>query len=914
MSKLLGRHLERREVEKLLIEARAGRSGVLVVRGEAGIGKSALLEHLRDVAVASQFRVESSTGVESETQFAFAGLHQFCAPFLAHLDDLPDPQQMALGVALGSRSGPPPDRFLVGLAALNLVAEAAEQAPLLCLIDDAQWLDQASAEVVAFVARRIDAERLAIVFGVRDVSSGPSIFAGLPELQLTGLDRASARKLLDTAVRGPQDDEVCERIIAEARGNPLALLELPMSGPAARLAGGFELPDLSDVPGRVESGFQRRSSELPEMTQLLLLTAAAEPTGAPTLLCRATTELGMAEDSAAPAEAAGLIEIDSRVRFRHPLVRSAVYRSADPASRRRVHGALAAATDAALDPDRRAWHRAQSVLGVDEEIAAELERSAGRARARGGYAAAGAFLRRATELTPTGVDRTRRALEAAQAMHSAGASQAALDLLTTADSGSPDALERARVQLLRAQIAFHLTRGTEVPEMLMDAAATLASVDPALSRETYLHALDAAILSGSPAMATIARAALDAPPAQTPQLMDLLLDGLAVMSVDGFSASAPSLRLTLESLSDAARRDTALEDRILPWLWLAGRVAIGVLDDERAHQLTEYGVTLSRSTGALAALPAALNLHANILIISGQLARAGELTAEAEAITESTGGIQLRHAQAVLAGWRGDRAAVTELNNLTFRQPSNPDGSGEAALAYYASAVLHNGLGEYSTAQEAAAKASDAAELSLSTIGLPELIEASARAGDAEGAVRALARFTVRARASGTAWALGLEARSRALTLTGPAAEEQYLEAIAQLSKSRVAGDAARAQLVYGEWLRREGRRQEARSRLRTAHELLSDMGIEAFAARAARELHATGEHPRKRSARLTDELTAQELHIARLVATGATSREVGVQLFLSPRTIESHLRNIFRKLDISSRRQLKELQLASTG
>lgn len=911
MSKLLGRHLERREVEELLIDARAGRSGVLVVRGEAGIGKTALLEHLRDMAVASQFRVESSTGVESETQFAFAGLHQFCAPFLEYLDALPDPQQIALGVALGTRSGPPPDRFLVGLAALNLVAEAAEQGPLLCLIDDAQWLDQASAEVLAFVARRIDAEGLVIVFGVRDVSGGPSVFAGLPKLQLTGLDRASARKLLDTTVRGPLDDEVCERIIGEARGNPLALLELPMNGPAVRLAGGFELPDLSDVPGRVESGFQRRSSELPGMTQLLLLAAAAEPTGDSALLFRATTELGLAEESAAPAEAAGLIEIDSRVRFRHPLVRSAVYRASDPASRRRVHGALATATDADLDPDRRAWHRAQAVLGVDEEVAAELERSAGRARSRGGYAAAGAFLRRSTELTPDGTARTMRALEAAQALHRAGASESALDLLAIAEGGSLDAPARARVQLLRAQIAFHLTQDAEVPRMLVDAAVTLASFDPALSRETYLHALDAAIINGMPEAVNIAESALAAQTVEPPRPVDLLLDGLAVTIVHGVEAGTPSLSVALDALSRSISEGTVLEDGSQPWLWLASRLAVGILDEERAHQLAEYSVALSRSTGALARLPAALVFHAHILTFSGKIARAEELGAEAAIITESTGGFRLPHARGILAAWRGDRVGVTESNDLTLHDERTPEGSGEASLAHYASAVLHNGLGDYSLAQRAAAKTCDSAELSLSIIGLPEMIEASVRAGDPESAARALESLSSRVRVSGTAWGLGLEARSRALTVTDASAEEHYLEAIEHLSGSRIAREAARAHLVYGEWLRRQGRRQEARDHLRIAHELLTEMGVEAFAARAARELHATGEHPRKRTARQTDELTAQELHIARLVATGATSREVGTQLFLSPRTIESHLRNIFRKLDISSRRQLKELQLA---
>lgn len=911
VAKLLGRHRERREVEQLLVEAAAGRSGVLVVHGDAGIGKTALLEHLREAAAASGFRVEAATGVEAEAQFAFAGLHQFCAPFLEHLGALPEPQQTALGVALGRQSGPTPDKFLIGLAALNLVAEAAEHGPLLCLVDDVQWLDRTSAEVLAFVARRVEAERLAMAFGERDVAGQPSVFSGLPRLALPALDPATARALLDSAVRAPLADEVRERIIAEARGNPLALLELPGSVPAARLGGGYQLPALSDVPGRVERGFQRRLGDLPEATRLLLLAAAAEPTGDPGLLFRTTVELGMTPESAAPAEAAGLIEIGSRVRFRHPLVRSAVYRAADPAARRRVHGALAASTDGALDPDRRAWHCAQAVLGVDEEVAAELEHSAGRARARGGEAAAGAFLRRSAELTPGADGRIRRALEAAQALANAGAPGAALDLLAIAD-GSPDPQQRARVQLLRAQIMFHLTRGADVLEMLLDAAATLAPFDPPLSRETYLHALDAAIVSGSPAVFRIARTALATAPCEPARPLDKLLDALAVTLVHGFPQGAPSLRLALEMFRDTAAPGNPRTEDGRSWLWLAGRVAVGILDDECAHQLATRNVAVARSTGALAQLSHALNLQANILVVSGQLARAEELAVEARAIAESTGGVQLHHAHAILAAWRGDGAALAAHNDSTFRQAVNADGAGETAMAHYARAVLHNGLGEYSTAQEAAEKAAGVVELSLSTMSLPELVEASVRAGDMAGAVRALERFTVRARACGTAWALGLEARSRALTLSGPPAEEAYLEAIARLSESRMAGEAARAHLVYGEWLRRDGRRQEARTQLRTAHRLFSDMGAHAFAARAAHELHATGERPRTRTAHRTAALTSQELHIARLVAAGATSREVGTRLFLSPRTIESHLRNIFRKLEITSRRQLKELHLAS--
>ena len=897
----------------LVSRARAGRSGVLVVRGEAGIGKTALLEHGRHAADSSGFRVESSIGVAAEAQFAFAGLHQLCEPLLDRADALPDPQRSALGVALGRQGGAAPDRFLVGLATLNLLAEVAEEAPLLCLVDDAQWLDEASAQVLAFVARRLAAERIALVLAARDQSDGQSLaFAGMPELRLGGLGESDARALLAGAVRTPLDDRVRDRIVAEARGNPLALLELPLSWQLAQRAGGFELPEMLGVPNRIEESFRRRSSSLPTETRLFLLVAAAEPTGDVALLWRAAAQLGIAPEAAAPAEATGLLEIDTRVRFRHPLVRSAVYQDATLPDRCRVHGALAAATDPQVDPDRRAWHSAHAVLGTDEEVAAALERSAGRARARGGIAAAAAFLQRSTELTPEPADRTRRALEAAQAKHEAGSSEAALDLLSMAAAGPLDSLERARLALLRAQIVFHLTRGSEVPGMLLDAAVTLAPLDAALSRETYLHALDAAIVNGdAPGALRVAEAALTGPePGAHARPVDLLLDGLAMSVARGFAAGAPKLRLALEALHRSARKDGLDASESRPWLWLAGRVAVGILEDGLAHELAACDVDLARADGAMAGLPAALRLQANVLIISGQLTRAEELAAESAAITEATGGVVLRHAHIILAAWRGDRADVTELNDLTRRDARFPEDGAEAALAYYALAVLHNGLGEYSAAQHSAERARDSVELSLSSVGLPELIEASVRVGDAERAALALEQLSSRARASGTSWALGLEARSRALTMTGPEAEEHYREAIAHLGASLIAGEAARAHLLYGEWLRRAGRRQDAREELRTAHDLLADMGAEGFASRAARELAATGEHPRKRTAQPTDALTAQELHIARLVATGATSREVGAQLFLSPRTIEAHLRNIFRKLGIASRRELRDLPL----
>ncbi|MCL3862122.1 AAA family ATPase [Actinotalea sp. K2] len=919
MSGLLGRRAERDTIDQVLARAGQGRSGALVVRGEAGIGKTALLGYAQDSATAAGFRVEQSVGVESETYFAFAALHRLCTPLLDQAGALPDPQQDALAIALGLREGGAPNGFLVGLAVLNLLSEASEAGPLLCLVDDVQWLDHASVQVLAFVARRVEAEGVALVFALRDGpgAGGVPPLVGLPELSMGRLADTDARALLAAEVRTPMDGEVRDRVVAEAHGNPLALLELPRSALRGSLAGGFELPDVMTVPRRVEENFRRRSGDLPAETQLLLLTAAAEPTGDLALLWRATVHLGIPADAAAPAEAAGLLEVGTRVRFRHPLVRSAVYQAAAGSDLRRVHRALAAVTDAQLDPDRRAWHRAQAVLGDDEEVATELERSAGRARARGGSAAAAAFLQRAVELTPGPGRRARRALEAAAATHEAGASEAAGELLKVAARGPLAPLQLARLQLLEAQIAFHLTQGSHVPGMLLAAARALAPLDAALSRQTYLQAIDAANIIGGPGpgpssdLRAVAEAARDAPPPPgSPGAADLLLDGLVTTSTHGYEKGVPGLRRAMVAFRDEAltRPTGTVDDR--RWLWLASRTAVSLFDDDLGYRLGSRNVRLTREAGALDALPAALVTLSATLVWIGEFARAEELATEEAAITRSTGAVPLPYARLMLAAWRGRRADAPELKAAMALEGTAQGTGNEVTFAQYNLAVLHNARGDYAAAERAAAIACQAHEVTHSNLALPEFIEAASRGGHPERAAAALDQLSSRARASGTEWALGLAAQSRALASTGPGAEEHYREAVERLGRCRMAAYRARAHLVFGEWLCREGRAHDARDHLLTAHEMLSDMGAEAFAERAARELRATGEHPRGRTAQPTDALTAQELHIARIVATGGTSREVGAQLFLSPRTIETHLRNIFRKLGITSRQQLGQLRL----
>ena len=816
-----------------------------MLRGEAGSGKTALLEYLLERA--SGCRTVRATGVESEMELAFAGLHQLCAPMLDRLGHLPRPQGDALGTAFGLSSGEPPDRFLVGLAVLGLLAEVAEDEPLVCLVDDAQWLDRASEQALAFVARRLLAERVALVFAVRETGK-EEWFAGLPELVVEGLGDDDARALLDSAIPGRLDERVRERIVAEARGNPLALLELPHGLSPAELAGGFGLPGALPLSGRIEKSFRQRVERLPAESQRLLVVAAAEPIGDPALLWRAAERLSLGAEDAGPAEAAGLLTLDRRVTFRHPLLRSVIYRAASAEERRRAHDALALATDPQLDPDRRAWHRAQATIAPDEEVAAELERSADRARARGGLAAAAAFLDRAATHTPEPARRAQRALDAAQAEHVAGAPGAALRLLATAEEGPLDELQRARLERLRAQIVFASSRGSEAPALLLTAAKRLEPLDAGLARETYLDALGAAIfagrLSSGRGLLEVAEAARVARPAPTPgRTIDLLLDGLATRFTGGYAAGLPPLRQALHALSQADGRT----GDALHWLWLACRIAPDLWDDEAWHVLSTRQLQLARDAGALTVLPFAATYRGGVHVHAGEFAEASALVEEADVITEVTGNAPLMYTSIVLAAWRGREAQALELIEAS-RQDATNRGEGRAiALAEYATAVLYNGLGRYQTALAGAQQVCEYDDLGLFGWALIELVEAAARSREPQLAASALDQLSERTRLSGSNWALGVESRSRALVSAGDAAERLYREAIELLGHSRVKVHLARAHLVYGEWLRRENRRIDAREQLRTAHEMFAAIGAEAFGERAARELLATGERARRR-------------------------------------------------------------------
>ena len=909
---LRGRGGECRTLDQLVADARAGRSAVLVLRGEAGAGKSALLEFV--VTRAPDCRIARAAGVESEMELAFAGLHQLCAPMLDHLDGLPGPQRDALGTAFGLSAGGAPDRFLVGLAVLSLLADVAEDQPLVCVVDDAQWLDQASVQALAFVARRLLAEPVALVFAAR--TGGPKQgLEGLPELPVRGLSDVDARGLLGAALRGPLDEAVQDRIVAESRGNPLALLELPRGLTPAELAGGFGLPGTKPLASLIEQGFVRRLEPLPAQTRRLLLTAAAEGAGDVTLLWRAAGRLGIGPDAAAPAQTAGLIEAGPRVRFRHPLVRSAAYRSASVRDRRDVHAALADVTDPVLDPDRRAWHRAHAAAGRDEAVAAELEQSASRAQARGGLAAAAAFLDRAAALTPERPRRSARALAAAQAKHQAGAADAALGLLAMAEAGPLDELQRARADLLRGQIAFSSGRGGAAPALLLAAAKRLEPLDATLARDTYLEAFSATMfvgqLAGDVGVREVARAARGVPPSPQPRNGDRLLDGRAVLFTDGYPAAVPISRRALQAF---CCEDVSATDG-LRWLWLATLTAADLWDDQSWHVLATRHVQIARQAGALSDLPLALASRVFVHLFAGELAAAASLVEEMKAVREATGSNFAPYGALALAALSGQGDKVEELIGARMSEVV-PRGDGLwVTVSRWASAVLGNGLGRYEQALAAARQVCEdpPQQFGFWEWSLAELVEAGVRCGQTGRASEALQQLAETARASGTDWALGMEARSRAQLSEGDTAENLYAEAIERLGRTRVRLDLARARLLYGEWLRREGRRVDAREQLRAAHQMLTAMGVEGFAERARRELAVTGETvPKQHYAEPREELTVQETQIARLAGDGRTNPEIGAELFISPRTVEWHLHKVYPKLGISSRRQLHEA-LSST-
>jgi DNA-binding CsgD family transcriptional regulator len=902
--RLVGRDSERAVLRQLLETVRGGGSRALVVLGEAGIGKTALLRDLAEQA--SDLRVVSVSGVESEMELPFAALHQLCAPLLDRIDAVPEPQALALRITFGMNPGPTPDRLLVGLAVLSLLAESAAEKPLLAVVDDEQWLDRASAQAMAFAARRLGAESVGLVFGTR----APGIeLDGLPRLAVEGLGRQDACALLDSALTIRVDRRVRDQMVTETHGNPLALVELPREVAAAQLAGGFGLPGAFEVPHSAEEMFRRRTRSLPDEAGRLLLLAAAEPTGDPALLWRAAELLGIRTTAARALADAGLAEFGARVRFRHPLVRSAAYRNATGEQRQQVHAALAQATDPVQDPDRRAWHRAQAASGCDEDVAQALEDSAGRARARGGLGAAAAFLEHAALLTPDAAVRTRRAVAAARAKIQAGELETAQDLITIAERCIPGESDRAHVGLVRAQLAFATGRGHDVPAQLLAAADRLGPLDPSLARTTYFDAIRAAVYVGRYAsseadLLAVARAIDSASrEAGAAGEADPMLEELAAGFPRAHDVPQPVFIRAMLAIGGPG----ADSDQEMVWLWMACFAASGVWDYERWRTFNDRYVALCRERGALAELQLALSARTHVLLVGGEAASADSVVEEVRAAVSATGSNLVPYAAVARAAFRGEQSTVSDLVQAVV---SDARGRGEGlavTAAEWADALLNNGLGRYRRALAAAQRATEYApeDLGLRNWALAELVEAAVRS-DAPGTARdAHRRLADSTRRSGGDWALGIQARTGALVTDGAEADDLYQESIDRLGRTRVRAELARTHLLYGEWLRRERRRSEARGQLRAAHGMLEAMGMAAFAERAGRELSAAGETARKRGVDRQGELTTQEYEIAKLAREGLTNPEIGSRLFISARTVEYHLSKVFTKLDITSRSQL---------
>jgi DNA-binding CsgD family transcriptional regulator len=779
---------------------------------------------------------------------------------------------------------------------------------MVCLVDDAQWLDRPSRDALGVAARRLCSEGVLILFGVRE-GADARLLAGVPELTVTGLEAEDAQALLSAVVIGPLDEGVRDRLVAETRGNPLALLELVTDLSEAELAGGFGIPSTASMSDRLHDHYLQRVRALPPPTRRLMLVAAAEPTGDPTLLWRAALTLGVDRAAASPAAAVGLLEVGSAVRFRHPLVRSAAYAAGAGADRRAAHLALAHATDGRTDPDRQVWHRAAAATGPDDAVATELEQSAERAQARAGLAAAAAFLRRSVVLTSEPGLRAERALAAARACLHSGAYEAGLGLLAGVEADSVDDLQLARVERLRGQISRASTSGSHAPVLLLRAARRLEPLDPRLARHAFLDAWGAALVAGEAAepggslvdVSTAARSAPAAPPC--PEKSDLLLRGLASVVLEGPAGGEASLREAI----DAFHQERVSTDHWLAWGVLASDAALALWDVDCWASLSAHHVELARASGALASLAIALNLRRMVSIWCGDPEGARSLGVEEQAVKQMTGTRRASYGDLFLAACRGRPELAMPLITATAEEArSRGEGLGQQ-MADRATALLHTGRGHYAEALVAAERATAVNLGPFTSQALPELVEAAARVGKVDLAADALRRLQVATTVTRSDWAGGIEARSRALLGEGDAAEQNYAEAVERFSRTPLRPELARSRLLYGEWLRREGRRADARTQLRAAFEEFTTIGAEAFAERAQRELRATGEKVRKRRVETLNDLTPQEDHIARLARDGHTNPEIAAELFISVRTVEWHLRKVFGKLGIRSRRQLGE-------
>jgi DNA-binding CsgD family transcriptional regulator len=909
---LLDRHAERAAIDDVLQSVRGGFSASLVIRGSAGVGKTALLGYAAESA--RDMRVCSVTGIETEVGLAFAALHQVLVPVLPGLAELPDPQRHAVQAAFGMEAGSVADRFLVGLAALTLLARAAEDQPVLCVIDDEQWLDAESAGVLGFVARRLYADQVGMVIAVTEPAPAHA-FEQLPEVSVGGLPAEEAGQLLRSAAGAPINDQVVDRILAETEYNPLALVEVGPEFTAEELTGRAELPSPMPLGRRLRDRFRRQVAGLHQDTQTFLLVAAVEAGDSRPVLWRAAREGGIDPDTAAAeAEAAGLMELTAgSVRFRYPLIRSAVYHGAPDAGRRRAHLLLSAACDALRDPDLRAWHLGAAATGPDEGVAAELELAANRAQARGGYTGRVALLRRSVELTADNDRRVRRELALADAELRSGDPDIAQDLVDTALPNLSEPRPRALGEQLRGEILFAQGHVTDSAAILVGAARLLAP-DHAAAREAAAAAMRAALWAGPTESKEVstAAAALPRPARSEARVSDLLLEGFAARFTTGFTASVEPFRAALSAL----RSEDPGQVTELRWFEMAAIAALCIWDADTVLDITNRFLRAARTQGALALLPAALALRATADCLIGRLTDAEDRWTEMREIIAASRSATVIGVDSLSEGtalvYSGRIAEARAVGTARIRESTSRGQGGLADVGRAITAIADVWAGDYAAAVIAAATVVQDDVPFVAEATLPELIEAAARNGQRSEAMSAFHIMSERALAVGTPEALGIRSRCAALLDDGDDAEACYQEAIGHLERGRAAVELARAHLQHGEWLRRRKRKRDARSELRTARDMLDAMGAKGFAARAAAELRATGERARPRTPAATLDLTPQEARVAGLAAEGETNNQIAAQLFISPRTVEYHLSKVFTKLGVSSRAQLARRMPAS--
>lgn len=900
---MLGRAREQAAVEALLARARGGQGASLVIVGDPGVGKTSLLEH--GIAAADGFRVASAVGVQAERELPFAGLQQILGAMPDAADRLPDPQREAVDVALGRAVQPAPRPFVLGMALLGLLAAAARDRPLLCVVDDVHWLDASSVQVLGIVARRIERLPVAMLFVKRVGLDAPGV-DGIHEMQVGGLGEADARALVHSIAGGPMDEQVVARIIDEAGGNPLMLREATKAS-LMHLEGQPD-PGAASLPmaSRLERAFSKRLALLDEGPASVLLLVAADPTGDPRLVARAARGIGRSIDDLGPAEAAGLVRLGRRITFEHPLVRSAAYGRASGDELRRAHAALAGATDRQRDPDRRAWHQALGTFGLSESVAAALEQSAGRAGARGGFLAAAAFYERAMQMAESPATRIRCAVAGATALELAGAQPRALRMLQEARWDAEDPADRARLDVVRGRLLFTLERSERPVELFLSAAEALSGIDPPASRETYLDALSAATLAASGEhgrdIRSTAERSREAPSPEpgAHRTIDRLLEVMRELALAEPADSLPLLRRHLREFSDVAD-DPGVRAR---WLWIASRLAAIGWDEHRWSAFIEEGTATARAAGALTAVAATTTTGVALELLRGRGAEAQRLAEDALEIWDSISIPAAPYGVAAIAAWKGEPSGealfARELDAAAER------GEGMArALVHWARALHAVGGMRYEEAlPHALAAARYPVVIVYSTWGLVEAVEASARIGDRALAEQTLDRLAVSTAAAGTDWARGVQDRSAALVADeADDAERLHVSAIEHLSRTGLRAEQARAHLLYGEWLRRQRRRGDARLHLDRAVEVFTTMGAQAFGRRASAELAALGGSGPTASD--SGELSIQEIAVARLASEGLSNSAIATRMHLSASTVDYHLRKAFRKLGISSRARL---------